>query len=120
MEKFYADVFGWSFTHMGEKYGDYRVIRTGPSPDEPMSSGEFGINGGLTPRAERDLPAKDAAVNAFVNVIGVEDAAAMVEKITAAGGTIATGLMDVPGVGKLAYCKDPEGNLFGVLTPLAM
>jgi predicted enzyme related to lactoylglutathione lyase len=25
--------------------------------------------------------------------------------------------MDVPGVGLLAYRKDPEGNIFGVLQP---
>ena len=26
--------------------------------------------------------------------------------------------MDVPGVGWLAYCKDPEGNIFGMLQPV--
>jgi len=34
-----------------------------------------------------------------------------------AGGTVATEKMDVPGVGVLAYRKDPDGNIFGVLQP---
>ena len=34
-----------------------------------------------------------------------------------AGGTVALEKMEVPGVGLLAYRKDPEGNIFGVLQP---
>ncbi len=32
-----------------------------------------------------------------------------------AGGTVALQKMPVKGVGWLAYCKDPEGNIFGVM-----
>lgn len=119
LQKFYEDVFGWNFIKMGADLNEYRVIMTGPGPNDSPDPKNPGINGGMTSRMG-DLPKGGEAVNSFVNIIGVEDAAATVEKITAAGGTIAFALMDVPGVGKLAYAKDPEGNLFGVLTPVAM
>jgi uncharacterized protein len=31
------------------------------------------------------------------------------------GGSIALPKMPIPGVGWLAYCKDTEGNIFGVM-----
>jgi predicted enzyme related to lactoylglutathione lyase len=37
--------------------------------------------------------------------------------VTASGGTIALEKMPVPGIGWLAYAKDTEGNIFGVLQP---
>ena len=36
-------------------------------------------------------------------------------KITANGGTNALPKMAMPGVGWLAYCKDTEGNIFGIM-----
>ena len=33
----------------------------------------------------------------------------------AAGGTVAVPKMAIKGVGWLAYCKDPEGNIFGLM-----
>jgi predicted enzyme related to lactoylglutathione lyase len=38
-----------------------------------------------------------------------------VAKATANGGTIALPKMPVQGVGWLAYCKDTEGNIFGLM-----
>lgn len=39
-------------------------------------------------------------------------------KIQDTGGTIVLAKMEVPNVGMLAYCKGPEGNLFGVPQPV--
>ena len=36
---------------------------------------------------------------------------------TDAGGTLALPKMEIPGVGWLAYCKDTEGNIFGMIEP---
>ncbi len=33
-QKFYEACFGWTFQKMGEEFGGYRVIMTGPGPDE--------------------------------------------------------------------------------------
>jgi len=112
-QKFYTEVFGWEIKDMGAEMGNYRLITTGKdAPDAKWP----GINGGMNPR-QGDLPAAGAPVNAFVCTISVEDIDASIEKVKKAGGSIALDKMDVPTVGSLAYCKDPEGNLFGMLQP---
>jgi predicted enzyme related to lactoylglutathione lyase len=114
MQKFYSDVFGWQITDLGPQMGHYRMVNTGenaPGTQYP------GINGGLTPR-RGPLPQEGQPVNAYVCTIGVDDIDAYVEKAKSAGGTTAVDKMQVPGAGWLAYMKDPEGNLFGLLQPI--
>jgi predicted enzyme related to lactoylglutathione lyase len=119
MQKFYEGLFDWKFQAMGEAYGGYRVIVTGPGPDD-MAKGvrmeDVGINGGMTAR-HGDPAALGAPVNGFVNIIGVEDTDAMMEKGVALGGTVALPAMDIPHVGRVGYLLDPDHNIFGVLTP---
>ncbi|HEX6357806.1 VOC family protein [Actinophytocola sp.] len=105
VKAFYEKVFGWKFDRWGEI--PYWVITTGDGP---------GIDGGLTPRSG-PRPAPDAPVSSFVNTIGVDDLDATLENILRNGGTIALEKQAVPTVGWLAYCKDTDGNLFGVLQP---
>ena len=38
-----------------------------------------------------------------------------VGKITAAGGVIVLPKMPIPGVGWLAYARDTQGNIFGIM-----
>jgi len=38
-----------------------------------------------------------------------------VAKVEAAGGKVTLPKMAIPGVGYLAYCTDPEGNMFGMM-----
>lgn len=115
MDKFYSDVFGWSMQDMGEQMGNYRVITTGPAmpSNDPAT---LGINGGMTTR-RGDLPKSGDAVNAYVCIIAVDDTDGYVKKVIDNGGTLALEAMEVPSVGRLAYCKDPEGNIFGMLKP---
>jgi len=54
-------------------------------------------------------------VIAYVCTIDVPSVDDVTAKITAHGGTIALPKMAVPQVGWLAYGKDTEGNIFGVL-----
>ena len=113
MQKFYEDAFGWEIQNMGEQMGGYRLVNTGE--DKPGEQWP-GINGGITPRSG-ELPAALQPTNAFVCTISVEDIDSMLQKIKEAGGTVAMEKMDVSGVGLLAYCMDPEHNIFGVLQP---
>jgi predicted enzyme related to lactoylglutathione lyase len=112
-QKFYEDVFGWKITNLGPQMGNYRIVDTGQDvPGEKYT----GINGGITPRMGE--PAKSGApVNAYVCTISVDNLDAYIEKVKKAGGTMALDKMDVPGVGWLAYCKDLEENIFGMLQP---
>jgi uncharacterized protein len=104
---FYSALFGWSFNKW--EGGDYWLIHTGPD-DQP------GINGGLLPR-RGPPPENMAAVNAFVITVDVDkldDKLAKVDSI-GGGGVVCVPKMAVPGIGWLAYVKDPDGNIFGMM-----
>lgn len=98
--KFYQEVFGWNF-HKWEGPMDYWLLSTGPD-------GQPGINGGMTKRQNEA---------GTVNTIDVPSVDEYTAKITAGGGTIILPKMAIPGVGYLAYCKDTEGNTFGIMQP---
>ena len=102
---FYSGLFGWSFNKW--EGGDYWMIHTGPD-EQP------GINGGLLPR-RGPLPENMAAVNSFVITVDVDDVDAAVTAALGGGGVTAVPRMAVPGIGWLAYLKDPDGNIFGVM-----
>ena len=96
---FYSRVFGWKF-HKWEGPTDYWLITTGPD-SEP------GINGGLLPRRDPAQPC--------VNTVGVDNLDLALQAVTGNGGSVALPKMAVPGVGWLAYCKDPDGNMIGMM-----
>lgn len=101
---FYQTVLGWQF-HKWEGPMPYWLITTGPD-DQP------GINGGLTQRrGEID----GQAVIAYVCTVSVDDVDSSANSATANGGQIALPKMAIPGVGWLVYCKDTEGNIFGMM-----
>jgi len=56
-----------------------------------------------------------APVNAFVCTVDVPNTDQFVAKATKSGGTIALPKMAVPGIGWLAYVKDTEGNILGLM-----
>jgi predicted enzyme related to lactoylglutathione lyase len=97
--EFYEAVFGWKF-QLWDGPMEYWTIRTGESP-------EPGIDGGLMRRRDPAQPC--------VNTVGVTDLDATVKMVEASGGMTALPRMPVPGVGWLAYCKDTEGHIFGLL-----
>lgn len=122
-KKFYADSFGWTFQQMGPELGNYVIVITGPEPDEigagKVTMEDVGINGGMMKR-EAPLPAGGTSPNAFTSVIGVANIDESIAKIDAAGGVPQTDKMEVPGVGKIRYYKDTEGNIFGIIEPTKM
>lgn len=102
---FYSTLFGWSFQKW-EGPWPYWLISTG---DDPV-----GINGGMVQR-QGAAPAEGQAVNAFVVTIDIADCDATVAAALSHGGAVALPKMPVPGIGWLAYLKDTEGNLIGVM-----
>ena len=96
---FYSSVFGWKFTKWDGPM-DYWIISTGAAP-------EPGIDGGLLPRRDPNQPC--------VNTVGVANLDESVASVEAHGGSIAVPKMAIPGVGWLAYCKDTEGHIFGMM-----
>jgi hypothetical protein len=100
---FYEAMFGWRFDQFGEM--DYWLIYTGP-PDQP------GINGGLHKRVGAQEP---AAVMSYVCTVDVDDLDGMINRVAAEGGSHLVEKKAIPQVGWFAYCKDTEGNIFGLI-----
>lgn len=93
---FYEKAFGWRF----EKWDgpmDYWLITTG--------KGKTGINGGMSPKNQ----------GVACNTIGVTDIDKLIKRIKQNGGNIINEKMAIPGVGWIAYFKDPEGNTWGIM-----
>ena len=97
--KFYENVFGWTVRKWDGPV-DYWLVTTGPEDQE-------GIDGGIARRGEESV-----GVVTSIDVPSVDE---FVEKITGAGGTVVAPKMAIPGVGYLAYCKDPDGNVFCIM-----
>ncbi|MBU1708084.1 VOC family protein [bacterium] len=95
--KFYTEIFGWEFTKW-EGPMEYWVIKTG--------EGSPGIDGGMM---------REPKHANCINTIDVKNIDASMENVKKAGGEVTSPKMPIPGIGWHAYCKDPEGNLFGIL-----
>ncbi|HIH50280.1 MAG: VOC family protein [Candidatus Micrarchaeaceae archaeon] len=96
--KFYKDIFGWKF----EKYApmDYWMVTTGDKKSP-------GINGGFARR--------DSKERTTVNTIDVKDIDATIKRVKAKGGKLVGKVNEIPNVGRMAYCRDTEGNQFGLI-----
>jgi predicted enzyme related to lactoylglutathione lyase len=97
--EFYTKAFGWQISKW-EGPQDYWLVQTG----EP---GEPGIDGAIMRRSD--------LVGGTVNTLDVASLDAAVDKVTANGGSLVGEKLPIPGVGYFAYCRDTEGNLFGMM-----
>ena len=100
---FYQKMFGWRFDQYGPM--DYWLIYTGP-PDQQ------GINGGMHKRIGR---VDGSAVTGYVCTVDVDDLDTAIERVVDNGGQRAVAKQPIPEVGWFAYCKDTEGNIFGLI-----
>ncbi len=109
---FYSSLLGWSFQRFGD--APYWVIDTGEGSIRQGGSGN-GINGGLTQR-QGPAPEIGGPVSGCNIVVGVEDVDGLFAKGLELGGSEALAPADMPGVGRLAYLHDPDGNIFGIIS----
>jgi Predicted enzyme related to lactoylglutathione lyase len=101
---FYGDLFGWGREAMPMPGFEYTVVKRG---DQPA--------GGLMPiQAEwGDMPPHWSVYFA------VEDCDASAATATRLGGSVLTPPTDIPGVGRFAVLRDPQGANFSVLEAAA-
>lgn len=97
---FYQGVFGWRVSKWEGSEG-YWLVNTG--------DGAPGIDGGVYPRHE------GMSLNGYVNVVEVPSLDEYVSRVRIAGGEPVTGRITIPKVGHFAYCRDTEGNTFGLM-----
>ncbi|MFN2556305.1 MAG: VOC family protein [Nitriliruptorales bacterium] len=95
---FYAEVFGWTASNW-EGPAQYLLVSTG-------SDAEPGINGAILRRA--------TPVETTTNIVSVPSVDDYAQRVKGAGGEIVQEKTVIPSVGYVAYCRDPEGNVFGV------
>lgn len=108
LASFYRDIFGWEVRKWDNPVMDYWIVMTAPD-----RSKEPGINGGIVKR-QGQAPKGGEPVTSFVCTIHVPSVDEYLKKVETAGGTIALPKMPIPGLAWLAYCKDIEGNIFGI------
>ena len=95
---FYSSVFGWKFTDWGGPF-TYLLATTGDKTD-------IGIDGAIMDRTEHG--------QGVINTISVDKWESGADAVKKAGGQVLMEKTSVPGQGYFAYCKDTEGNVFGI------
>jgi uncharacterized protein len=95
---FYEKAFGWKFNDWGGPFA-YLLATTG-------ERGEIGIDGAIMERSDHG--------QAVINTISVDKWEAGAEAVKSAGGQVLQAKTPVPGQGYFAYCRDTEGNVFGI------
>ncbi|WP_446216209.1 VOC family protein [Micromonospora sp. IBHARD004] len=102
-EKFYAELFGWSFEEQGGPGASYRQTAAG---------GEQGIGGAIRATGGQ-------SPNYAIFYAEVADVAETCRRAEAAGGKVLVPLRTTPSGLTLAHLLDPSGNHLGVFTPPA-
>ena len=100
---FYENVFGWKFWAWGPP--DFFQISTGDKTSPPIQKA-------LQKRREIVPGARMIGYECSFSVVDVDAVAAAVE---ANGGTIVMPKVAIPGVGKLIFFRDTEGNIAGAI-----
>ena len=95
---FYKEIFAWNFFQYGNE--QYWLANTGEETDP-------GINGAIIKKRHPDQP--------ITNSIKVGDIDLVMQKITAAGGTIVVPKTPIPGAGWFSFFKDPDNNIMGLM-----
>jgi predicted enzyme related to lactoylglutathione lyase len=96
--RFYGEVFGWTVSRW-DGPSPYWLVTTG--------QGEPGIDGGIVKRTPE--------LGGTVNTIGVPDLEGYMRRVTRSGGRVTSPRTAVPGIGWFCYCRDSEGNAFGMM-----
>ena len=100
---FYGQLMQWGASEPGpvEETGGYRMFQ------------QDGKNvGGLMGHIQEGQP------TAWSTYITVADADETTDKVKAAGGTVVVEPMEVMSLGRMAFCTDPAGAVFGIWQPL--
>ena len=98
-KKFYGSVFDWQFTD----FPDMNYVTFQPAEGE--------LGGGFNPVSDEN-PA--GTVTFYIHTDDLEETK---NRIKSAGGVITLPAQEIPGVGTIAFFKDPTGNHLAILEP---
>jgi uncharacterized protein len=110
-QAFYTGLFGWRYAPMpGAEGAEYALIA-----GETIGMGKA-LTGGMMKRMGA-APASGAPIRGGTMTFEVKDCDAGYAWALAHGGSEALPPMDYPGVGRVAYVEDGEGNVVGMIQP---
>ncbi len=98
---FYGALFGWKIDPMPMPEGTYHVVKVG----------DKGLGGIMSPPP--GAPRMPAAWGCYVTV---DDVDRTLTQCVALGGSVVVPVMEVPGVGRMAVIRDPQGATLNVIT----
>lgn len=108
-ERFYRDVVGLEVQAVEADGGTYRMLIADGRPI-----------GGLTGRRPgTDVWPSGGPEGHWVGYFGSADVDAAAGRTTALGGAVLLGPLDIPGTGRVAVLRDPDGATFGLFDPAA-
>lgn len=102
---FYQSIFSWKITKWEGGDEEYWLITTGVN-DQPW------INGGLLRRNEK---IEMGSPSGFVCTIDVPSIDEYSDMVVAHGGMIVVSKVEISEAWWVVYCKDTEGNIFGMI-----
>jgi predicted enzyme related to lactoylglutathione lyase len=103
--EFYRRVIGWNAADAGVPGHQYTIL----------SAGETGMGGLMElPQSARDAGAQPG----WIGYIAVDDVDAAAARVKDGGGSIHRAPEDIPGIGRFAMVKDPQGAAFTLFRPL--
>jgi hypothetical protein len=97
---FYSSLFGWDIAESEPNTGGYRLAMLGGRPVA-----------GLMPHMSEGQP------TVWTTYVATDDADATAERVTANGGQVMAGPMDVMDLGRMGVFLDPTGAAFGTWQP---
>ena len=108
---FYNGLFGWSFEPLSgyEEMGYQWIEGDEIGVDHELSGGMM--------RRMGDAPAPGSAVRGGTMTFRVKDCDSSYDWALANGGSEALPPSDYPGVGRVAYVEDGQGNIVGIMSP---
>ncbi|MCT4555811.1 MAG: hypothetical protein N4A53_14075 [Pelagimonas sp.] len=110
---FYAGLFSWAFSPMpGGEEVDYHLI------DGTDIGMQLGVTGGLMKRMG-PAPEPGSPVRGGTMTFEVSDCDERYAWALANGGAEALPPTVFPGIGRCAYVEDGQGNIVGMITPVA-
>jgi hypothetical protein len=99
---FFSEALDWEF----EGWHDFPYWLATTGPEEAR-----GINGAV-------MPTPDGSPRTVI-IMEVPNIVQALDRVAEAGGEVVLEVQDIPGVGQSAYCRDPQGLLFGLFQGLS-
>lgn len=101
-KRFYDAAVGWTIGPAPAGDVDYRMIAAG----DPTVGGVMQLTNAMTAGGARP---------GWLTYLAADDVDATAGRITAAGGAMLMPPFDLPGVGRMAFCADPQGAPFYIM-----